>query len=286
VIERRVRHVAVVGAASQIGHALLPRLAAKGILAYRIGRGGAESSVEALHVFDGQRSCFNPQLDSADAVISLAPLPTIADVLKMADILGAKRVIAFGSTGTFSKVGSSSAIEQDFVAQQVQAERLFSSQSEAAGIAWTLLRPTMIYGADADQNVAFIKSMIREFGFFPMPWGAKGLRQPVHVDDLAAACVTALECEPAFNRAYNLGGGEVLSFPELVRRIFRAERRRPVLLPVPVPLYYLLIAAAKKFQKAAFVRKEMVERMFQDLTTDNKPAFVDFGYHPRTFSLN
>jgi uncharacterized protein YbjT (DUF2867 family) len=286
VTEREVSQVAVVGAVSQIGHALLPRLAAKGILAYRIGRGSAEAGAEVSHVFDEQRGCFIPKLDSADAIISLAPLPTIGVVLKMAEVLGVKRVIAFGSTGRFTKAGSSSAIEQDFVNQQEQAERLFSSQSETSGIAWTLLRPTMIYGADTDQNVAFIKSVIQQFGFFPIPWGAKGLRQPVHVDDLAVACVSTLECEPTFNRAYNLGGGEVLSFPELVGRIFRAERRRPVLLPVPVSLYYLLISAATKFPKAAFVRKEMVARMFQDLTADNKPAFVDFGYNPRTFSLN
>jgi len=284
VTERRVRHVAVVGAASQIGHALLPRLAANGILVYRIGRWSAEVSAEPLHVFDEQRGCFNPPLDSADAVISLAPLPAIGVVLRMAEVMGAMRVIAFGSTGRFSKVGSSSAIEQDFVAQQEQAERLFLSQSEAAGIAWTLFRPTMIYGADSDQNVTFIKSMIQRFGFFPLPMGAKGLRQPVHVDDLAAACVSALACGRTFNRAYNLGGGEILRFPEMVRRIFRAEGKRPLLLPVPVPLYYLLIAVAKKYPKAAFVRNEMVERMFHDLIADNNPAIDDFGYSPRSFS--
>lgn len=283
--EQRVRRVAVVGATSQIGLALMPRLAAKGSLASRIGRESSGNAEVVTHVFDEQQGCFTPPLSSADVVISLAPLPTIALVLKMAEALGAKRVISFGSTGRFSKVGSSSAIEQDFVAQQEQAEELFTKQSEAAGIAWTLFRPTMIYGADADQNVAFIKSMIRRFGFFPMPWGAKGLRQPVHVDDLAAACVLALESERTFNRSYNLGGGEVLTFPSLVRRIFQAEGKRPFLLPVPVSLYHGLIAAAKKITWAAFVRKEMVDRMYQNLTVDNKPATDDFGFEPRLFSL-
>ena len=279
-----IRRVAVVGAASQIGRALLPRLAMKEILACGIGREKSKGVTEAIHVFDEEHGVFNPPLESVDAVISLAPLPSIGLVLKMAEVLGAKRVIAFGSTGRFSKVGSSSPIEQDFVSQQVQAEQLFESQSKATGTAWTLFRPTMIYGADADQNVAFIKSMIKKFRFFPMPWGAKGLRQPVHVDDLADACVSALLSASSFNRAYNLGGGEVLSFPELVRRIFRAERKIPLVLPVPVSLYHLLIAAAKKFPKAAFVRNEMVDRMFQDLTADNKPAFDDFGYSPRSFA--
>ena len=262
-----VRRVAVVGAASQIGQALLPRLAAKRIPVLRIGR--EDAGLEA---------------ESADAVISLAPLPAIAAVLKKAEVLGAKRVIAFGSTGRFSKRGSSSAIERDFVAQQEHAESLFSSQSNAAGIAWTLFRPTMIYGADADQNVTFIKAMVARFGFFPVPWGAKGLRQPVHVGDLADACVSALECGRTFGRAYDLGGGEVLSFPERVRRISLAAGKRPVLLPVPMALYYLVVAAAKRYPATAFVREEMVERMFQDLTADNLPAFDAFGYSPRRFS--
>lgn len=281
--ESSAKRVAVVGAASQIGRALLPRLEAEGIHVFRIGRENRKDDGATTYVFDEQRECFTPPVDSADAVISLAPLPSIDLVLKMAAALGAKRIIAFGSTGRFSKVGSTSTIEQDFVAQQMRAERVFSSQCETAGIAWTLFRPTMIYGADADLNVAFIKSMIRLFGFFPIPWGARGLRQPVHLDDLAAACVAALQCERTYNQAYNLGGGEVLDFPELVRRIFRAERRRPILLTIPKSLFSLLVKIAARNPRYAFIRQEMVDRMFMDLTTDNEPAQHDFGYKPRAF---
>lgn len=119
-----------------------------------------------------------------------------------------------------------------------------------------------------------------------MPIGAKGLRQPVHIDDLADACVAALACESTLNRAYNLGGGEVLSFPELVRKIFKAEGKLPVLVPIPKALFFLLIAVAKRVPKAAFIRKEMVERMFQDLTVDNQPAKNDFGYAPHSFGFH
>lgn len=280
------QRVAIVGASSQIGQVLIPRLAAAGYVACRIGREdkGASEGI-TTHVFDELSGSFVPSLGSADAVISLAPLPLIDVVVKMAQALGAKRIIAFGSTGRFSKLGSTSAIEQDFVAQQERAESVFAMLCEAACIRWTLFRPTMIYGADADLNVSFIKSMISKFGFFPIPFGANGLRQPVHVDDLAAACLSALGHEAAFNKAYNLGGGEVLSFPVLVKRIFEAEAKRPILIPIPMLLFLLLISIAKKFPKAAFVRREMVERMFQDLTADNQAAIDDFGYSPRPFCL-
>ncbi|WP_431064151.1 SDR family oxidoreductase [Methylotuvimicrobium sp.] len=286
VTELRAERVAVVGASSQIGLALLPRLASAGYVAYRIGRED-RSAAEGIttYIFEESTCSFVPRLDFVDTVISLAPLPSIEVVVKMAQSLGARRFIAFGSTARFSKRGSTSAIEQDFVAQQERAENLFSMECEATGIGWTLFRPTMIYGADADQNVSFIKTMIRKFGFFPIPIGANGLRQPVHVDDLADACVAALKSNKTINRAYNLGGGEVLGFPELVKRIFQGEGRTPVLIPIPLAPFSLLIALAKKFPESAFVRQEMVERMFQDLTADNQAAIDDFGYAPKPFCL-
>jgi nucleoside-diphosphate-sugar epimerase len=236
-------------------------------------------------VFDDSHGCFVPHIEPVDTVISLAPLPAVELVVKMAQALSAKRIIAFGSTGVFSKRGSTSAIERDFVEQQERAEVIFCARCDALGIGWTLFRPTMIYGADADLNVSFIRSMISRFGAFPIPAGANGLRQPVHVDDLAGACVAALGRQITINKAYNLGGGEVLGFPALIRKVFGAEGRKPVLIPIPVAVYRLLIAAAKRFPKTAFVREEMVERMFQDLTVDNQAAMDDFGYAPQPFRL-
>jgi nucleoside-diphosphate-sugar epimerase len=256
-------------------------------MTYPIGRSD-KSTAEGTktYVFDESGCDFIPPLANVDAVISLAPLPSIAVVIAMAQALGARRIIAFGSTGRFSKLGSASPIEQDFALQQQQAEAVFSSRCEASDIGWTLFRPTMIYGADADQNVTFIKSMIRKFGFFPIPFGAKGLRQPVHVEDLAAACVAALDNVATENKSYNLGGGERISFPELVRRIFLAEGKRPLLIPTPIWTYRVLIRLAKVFPKTAFVRFEMVERMFQDLIADNSPAIADFSYKPSQFLLS
>lgn len=282
---RPIRRVAVVGAASQIGQALLPRLARQGLQTYRIGRGDASDAASApVHVFDARRCCFTPPIDGVDALVSLAPLPVIASVLDMAGVLGVHRVIAFGSTGRFSKVGSSSALERDFVAQQTQAEDFLAKGCAQAGMAWTLFRPTMVYGAGADLNIGFVSAMVRRFGFFPLAWGAHGLRQPVHLDDLAAACVAVLECERSFGRAYNLGGGEVLGFPDLVRRVFLAAHKTPRLVPIPRVVYYLLIALASRFASLRFLRREMVDRMFQDLTVDNQAAWADFGYSPRQFS--
>lgn len=277
--------VAIVGAGSQIGVALMPKLRARGCTYFRIGRGSAATEGEITHVFDPESRVFSPPLSEVDAVISLAPLPTIPAVLEIAHTLSARRVIAFGSTGRFSKAGSSSPLEQEFVRQQEEAEAQLIEGCRALNMGWTLFRPSMIYGADVDLNVTFIRSMVQRFGWFPLPWGAHGLRQPVHVGDLAEACLAALTKDATVNRAYNLGGGQMLSFPELVRCIFRTEGRKPRLLPVPRWAYFLLIGVARYFRGTAFVRREMVERMYVDLTVDNTAAAEDFGYSPRPFTL-
>ena len=60
------------------------------------------------------------------------------------------------------------------------------------GIACTVFRPTLIYGAGTDRSLAPIARFARRWRVLPVPLGANGLRQPVHARDLAAACVAVL----------------------------------------------------------------------------------------------
>ena len=76
-----------------------------------------------------------------------------------------------------------------------------------------------------------------------------------------------------------------MGYPQLVRRIFSAAQKKPRILPLPASLFYGLVALARVFPSHAFVRMEMVDRMFLDLTADNGPAASDFGYRPRAFLL-
>jgi nucleoside-diphosphate-sugar epimerase len=203
--------------------------------------------------------------------------------MEMADCLHAARVLAFGSTGIFSKSDSSSPIEQDFVNQQIESEHRFAINSQKNGLAWTLFRPTMIYGAGSDLNVAFIGKFIRRFKFFLVPRGANGLRQPVHADDLAGACLAVLACEHAFGRAYNLGGGEWLVYADLVARIFIGLKMRPQIVAIPFFVYKWLIRIIRIIPRFGFISPDMVDRMRVDLVADHTDAQRDFGYKPRLF---
>ena len=89
------------------------------------------------------------------------------------------------------------------------------------------MRPTLIYGLGKVKNVREIAALIKRFGFFPIVGAGNGKRQPVHAEDLARACVSALLTETAANRAYNISGGEVLTYREMVNRIFASLADAP-----------------------------------------------------------
>jgi hypothetical protein len=78
------------------------------------------------------------------------------------------------------------------------AEEDLATKCARLGIAWTIFRPTLIYGCASDKNVTTIANFVRRFGFFPAVGRATGKRQPVHADDLAQACVTAIDCAATF----------------------------------------------------------------------------------------
>lgn len=277
------RTIAVVGASSQIGKALSPRLEAEGFEVLGIGRQQDAQSVRITHVFDAQIGGFTPPARAADCVINLAPLPIIDQVIDMARALGARRIIAFGSSSRYFKADSTAAIEREFARQQQVSEARLQAGCEAEGMGWTLLRPTMIYGAGQDLNISFLAGLIRQTGFFPIPKGACGRRQPVHVDDLAQACIACLREPRTVGRSYDLGGGEQLTYPEMIRRVFLAETKPPRLVPVPRVLMHVAIHLMRRIPRHRFLRKEMVDRMYTDLVVDQSAAVRDFGYAPGGF---
>lgn len=281
-----VQRIAILGASSQIGKVLVPKLESLGYIVFPINRDHKTTSINyKSYTFDDTNCCFSPHIENADVVINLAPLPLIDKAINIAKVLNAKRIIAFGSTGRFTKIDSTSDIERDFVIQQEHAEDFFSNTCESLSIGWTLFRPTMIYGNDLDKNISFIRSLIRKFGVFFIPFGANGLRQPVHVNDLANACVLAMESNSTINKSYNLGGLETIALRDLILKIFLSENKRPILFSIPKSFFVILILVLNRFPKYKFVRIEMINRMYQNLIVDNSDAIRDFSYDPQFFSV-
>lgn len=210
----------------------------------------------------------------ADAAISLGPLDAFAAWLKRRADRSLRRVIAFSSMSADSKRDSDDAKERAIALRLTTSEETLRTISAARGIALTIFRPTLIYGAGIDRSLAPIAKFMRRWRLAPIPVGATGLRQPVHAADLAAACVAVLETSATFGNIYALGGGERLSFRSMLMRM-RAENSA---LPVPIPLSVLAVLA-----RSGSINKAAIRRLRVPLIADNTAAARDFGYAPRPF---
>jgi nucleoside-diphosphate-sugar epimerase len=272
----------VVGASGAIGGFLLPRLLAAGYEVVALSRTPRASADPRLRWQVGDLDGAMPALPPADVLYSLGPLDAFARWFARTPPLRPPRVIAFGSMSVASKRDSADAAERALAMRLHAAEQELAAAATVRGCAWTVFRPTLIYGAGVDRSLTPIARWALRWRVFPQPYGAHGLRQPVHADDLAAACLAVLAAPVSADRVYALGGGERLSFAAMCARV-RASL--PVAtLPLPLPLAVLrgLAPFARAFGLPA-PGAAMLARLREDLVADHADAVADFGWAPRPF---
>src|SRR5690606_37328882 len=117
-----------------------------------------------------------------------------------------------------------------------------------------------------------------------LPRDATGLRQPVHVDDLATAAVACIDVAAAAGHIYEVPGGETLPYREMVARVLAALEPPPRLVTLPSPLFRCLLAVARRAGIVRDFNDAALARMREDLVFDAGPAQRDFGYAPRGFA--
>jgi len=114
---------------------------------------------------------------------------------------------------------------------------------KASGLAATVLRPSVIFGDSRGlQEISsqlyndLIKPPIPAVGFHT-GWNPKGngvVLSPVHVTDVAGAFINALNDATTIGQTYILGGPEILTWAEMIRRIATAVSRDKWILPMPI----------------------------------------------------
>jgi nucleoside-diphosphate-sugar epimerase len=278
----------VTGATSQIGQFLLPRLQAEGFTVTAISRQSFSSNTTPnLRWQQTDLLNTNLSLHSFHLLFHIAPLPLLPPLLaQLPNDSVLKRVIAFSSTSRFTKADSPDPKEKAIATQLTEAETALITVCQARKIGWTLFRPTLVYGCGIDKNITTIAQFIRRYRFFPLLGQGIGLRQPVHADDLATACIQAYHSITTINKAYNLSGGQTLRYRDMVKAIFCHLDKKPRIMSIPLPILKLIILIFQKLPQYAHLSTAMITRINQDLCFDHTEAYHDLGYTPRTFSDN
>lgn len=274
--------ILVVGASGAVGRFLLPRLLDAGHEVLAVSRGARPSTDARLRWEIGNLEAALPLLPPLQAIFSLGPLDAFARWFARTELAGAPRVIALGSMSVETKRASDDATERALAQRLHVAERTLAAAATARGCAWTVLRPTLIYGAGVDRSLTPIAHFARRWHVFPRVRAARGLRQPVHADDLAAACCALLARASTAGRSYALGGGEQLAFGTLLERVRASLATWCVQLPIPLGMASAFAGAAAAAGLPA-PGAAAIKRLTCDLIVDHAAAIADFDWAPRAF---
>jgi nucleoside-diphosphate-sugar epimerase len=266
--------VLVFGGSSQIGHYLLPSLAARGEPVLALSR-TAQPPIHHVTWLRGHLPDAVPAVENISAIVSFGPLQWLASWLQQTALPLAPRVVTVSSMSADSKRDSDVPAERELSQLIRDSEAAVAQASEKHGSAWTVLRPTLVYGAGMDKSLTPLAQRAMRTRVFPLPAG-NGLRQPVHAQDLAHATLAALDNPASAGKVLPIGGGERLPVSEMFARV---RRSLPVdTLPLPLPGWLLRTA-----QRSVGSLRGPLSRLEMDLVADNTEMTRLLGVQPRPF---
>ena len=274
------RRCLVIGLSGQVGQALQPRLPALGEI-WGLSRQHFEET-NRIRRLTGLLQAMPPLPEGIDTILSLGPLDAFADWFDHSALRGV-RIVALGSTGREDKRDSVDPEERGVARRLSDAEARLFGAGQRQRSAITLLRPTLIYGRGRDASLSPMLAMARRWGRVVLPAGATGLRQPVHVDDVADAVLACLDCPASEGRSFDLPGGERLEFRAMVQRSLARYAPQAKLVILPRWTFRVGVAAAAVVGFRP-VGPGFVDRCRRDQVADPGPAHTTFGYQPRDFS--
>jgi nucleoside-diphosphate-sugar epimerase len=270
----RAGAVLVTGASSQIGCFLLPGAVRAGATVLALSR-TRRSSREGVSWLEGALPAPPAPAGDADSICSLGPLAALADWLAAGAAPGLERVVAISSMSAESKQASPVPAERAVSQRLRDGEAALARVCDRRGVDWTILRPTLIYGAARDRSLTPLARRAARWRVFGLP-AAGGLRQPVHAADVATAVLRALDGGAA-GRVIPIGGGERLPAEAMFARVRTSLPVRTLAVRIPAPLVRIGGRLVPSLRGP-------LTRLEQDLVADNGDLERLLGVHPRGFA--
>ena len=271
----------VIGGANQVSAFLVPALLSSGAQVTVLSRTARPPWI-ADHPSLQWRRDTTTLPEPHEELYYLAPLGLIDQFHSL--LVDGVRLVAFSSTSAFTKADSTDSAEQQVAATLNAGEIAVQRAAAATGARWTLLRPTLIYGAGLDANLTRVARFVDRWRYFPLVGSGSGLRQPVHACDLAATAMRAAAPAAPGHACYTLAGGTTLSYRDMIAAVFLSLHRKPRLVTIPHGLLPLAVGIARRLPRWRDLTPAMFDRMNRDLAFDDTPARTDLGHDPRAFA--
>ena len=161
-----------------------------------------------------------------------------------------------------------------------EAVRMAAKQLETWPGCWTLIHPTMIYGAMGESNVSRITRILGICRVIPLPEGGRSLIQPVHAEDVAQAVIAALGDSRFQRRSFMLAGPEAMPFHQFITTIAAARGHHAYILRLPRRSCLVLAALTRILPGIPPVRSEEIHRLLEDKAFNCTETWKMLGIKP------
>jgi NADH dehydrogenase len=142
---------------------------------------------------------------------------------------GARRLVQVSALGVPD--GDPASAPSHYLRSKAQGEQVLRAAASSSGLALTVLRPSVIFGAED----RFIRLFARLQALVPVMAlaGASARFQPVWVEDVARALVRCLQDRGTVGQTIECAGPDVFTLAELVRLAGRWSGHGRLVLPLP-----------------------------------------------------
>ena len=283
--------VFVTGATGFVGRAVVQALRAEGHTVRCLVRRGSEHELKGLGGIERvegdvrMRQSLHADMAGCDAVIHLVGIirerPVQAstfetvhaqgttNIVQEAVAAGVRRFVHMSALGT--RAGARSRYHQTKWAGE-EAVR-------ASGMAWTIFRPSIIYGR-GDGFVSLLAGMIRRFPVVPVIGTGAQRLQPVPVEQVAEGFVRALRLPATVKQTYDVGGADAVTMIELLDLVGTTLGRRRVH-KIRIPMAVMRPATRVLHGLPGFpVTPDQLLMLEENNTCDPRPFLTTFGLSP------
>lgn len=150
-----------------------------------------------------------------------------------------------------------------------------------SGRAGVMLHPTMIYGAQGENNVQRLAVLLRRLPVLPLPGGGRGLVQPIHQDDVTRCILAAL------GRAWNgphtlvIAGPSPVAYADFVRLVAAAAGlRAPRIVPFPEAPLRIAAGLSRWLPLLPTIGAAEIRRLTEDKAFDIAAMRSQLGVEP------
>lgn len=196
--------------------------------------------------------------------------------LEEIDLVGTRQVVAAARTARagriilLSHLGAEPSSAYPLLRVKGQSEEIVRT----GGVAYTIMRVGLVFGED-DHFVNNLAMILRTNPFvFFQPGQGENILQPIYIGDLIQALENSLEAVDLVDETIEIGGGEYLTFNELLRTVMRVSRAQRMVIAVPPYMQRIL----NSFANALWPRWPMTQQWF-DLFASNRAAQLSNLYH-------